>query len=343
VEPLVVETPRRVATERPPATTAGLDHTLGATSAVIELPPSDGVPGARLAVLRWRPASGAGDPRRASGLDSHPRRWGRRRTFRQETSREVVMLHGLSGSAATQAPVAAALAAEGWSVRAIDLPGHGRSRWLGEDGLAVPDPESLDPGLYGLDRIARTVARAIDALGLDERPILVGHSWGAGIAVATVLERAPVSRLILVDPPFLSVQGALDLANDLAADLSPDLEEARAVAIEAEPNATEIDLAARAEALSQASALAVRSAASQTGYGPFELLSRWRAAKPAITVDVICGSPANGGLVPARARLALWFFLGRGRVHYLRDAGHSPQNSHFAQFMTLLRRLLRGG
>jgi pimeloyl-ACP methyl ester carboxylesterase len=342
VEPLVAESPRRAAIERVPATSAGLDHTLGATSDVIELRGSADVPGARLALLRWQPAPGTSDPRRAPGPASGQRRWGRRRRVGEATTREIVMLHGLTGNAATQAPVAAALAADGWSVRAIDLPGHGRSRWLGEDGTIL-DPESLDPGLYGLDRIAGTVARAIEALGLDERPILIGHSWGAGIAVATILERAPVSRLILVDPPFLSMPGALELANDLAAELSPDLEAARAVAIETEPDATEIDLAARAEALSQASALAVRSAASQTGYGPVELLSRWRAAKPDVAVDVICGSPAHGGLVPARARLALWFFLGRGRVHYLRDAGHSPQNTHFAEFMTLLRRLLRGG
>jgi hypothetical protein len=57
-------------------------------------------------------------------------------------------------------------------------------------------------------------------------------------------------------------------------------------------------------------------------------------------VDAIVGDPKNGGLVPTRARLALRLALGRGRVHYLREAGHSPQESHFPQFMALLERLL---
>jgi pimeloyl-ACP methyl ester carboxylesterase len=252
-----------------------------------------------------------------------------------------VFLHGLSGSAATQAPVGAWLAAEGWSVRAIDLPGHGRSTWLADTGAPISDPEALDASAYGLDRVAGVVARAIAALELSERPALVGHSWGAGIAAAAVLEAAPVTRLILVDPPFVTAEGALMIASGLVDELRPDIESATAVARGEEPEADPVELAARAEALSQASAAAIMAAATQTGYGPFEFLARWRAARPRIRVDMICGNPALGSLVPGRVRLLLRLLLGPSHVHYFRDSGHSPQRTHFAEFMAVLGRLLR--
>jgi pimeloyl-ACP methyl ester carboxylesterase len=303
-----------VATDQPGAAQTladrpAIDHTLGAERSFV------GLPGLKVGVLHWRAAD-------ATPLG------------------EVVLLHGLSGSAATQAPMAATLAQAGWSVRALDLPGHGWSHWVDEDGGRTLDPDSVEAAAYGLDRVARAIAAALRALALTPPVALIGHSWGAGVAAAAILEGAPVSRVVLVDPPFLTAEGSADLTAELVAELRPDPDAALSVASELEPGADPIALAARAEALTQASELAIMAAASETGYGPFEFLARWRAARPNVRVDAIVGDPKNGGLVPTRARLALRLVLGRGRVHYLREAGHSPMESHFPQFMALLAGLL---
>jgi pimeloyl-ACP methyl ester carboxylesterase len=295
--------------ERPVGDRPAMDHTLGAERSFV------GLPGLKVGVLHWRAANGT-------------------------SIGEVVLLHGLSGSAATQAPVAATLAKAGWSVRALDLPGHGWSHWVDDDAGRTLDPDSVEAAAYGLDRVARAIAGALRMLALAPPVALIGHSWGAGVAAAAILEGAPVSRLVLVDPPFLTAEGSADLTAELVSELRPDTDAAYSVASELEPGADPIALAARAEALTQASQLAIMAAASETGYGPFEFLARWRAARPKIRVDAIVGDPRNGGLVPTRARLALRLVLGRGRVHYLREAGHSPQESHFPQFMALLEGLL---
>jgi pimeloyl-ACP methyl ester carboxylesterase len=294
---------------RPVPDRPAIDHTLGAERSFV------GLPGLKVGVLHWPATNGT-----AMG--------------------EVVLLHGLSGSAATQAPVAATLAKAGWSVRALDLPGHGWSHWIDEEAGSALDPDSVEAAAYGLDRVARAIAGALKVLALAPPVALIGHSWGAGVAAAAILEGAPVSRLVLVDPPFVTAEGSADLTAELVSELRPDAAAAYSVVTELEPGADPIALAARAEALTQASQLAIIAAASETGYGPFEFLARWRAARPKVRVDAIVGDPKHGGLVPTRARLALRLVLGRGRVHYLREAGHSPQESHFPEFMALLQGLL---
>ncbi len=85
----------------------------------------------------------------------------------------LVLVHGLRGESLVMLPLAARLAARGWRVVAVDLPGHGHS----------PDPrEPMDIG-----RAARIVRDAIGALGLD-RPPVAGHSLGGWIAAWLALE-----------------------------------------------------------------------------------------------------------------------------------------------------------
>ena len=71
-------------------------------------------------------------------------------------------------------------------VVAFDLPGHGGSPWLGET-------------LYDASRLAERVAKALAAQGI-RRPVLVGHSLGARIAVELAAGTALKPRgTILVD------------------------------------------------------------------------------------------------------------------------------------------------
>ena len=95
-----------------------------------------------------------------NGINLHYRDWG-------GTGRSVVLLHGLASSCHIWDLVAPALA-EDFSVIAVDQRGHGLS----------DKPESG----YDFASVGRDLLGVIQARGL-ERPIIVGHSWGADVAL----------------------------------------------------------------------------------------------------------------------------------------------------------------
>jgi len=94
----------------------------------------------------------------------------------------VVLLHGLTGSRAYLRPYAERLART-HRVVAIDLPGHGGS-------------DMLEP--FSVPEAARTMADAAAAAGA-ERPVVLGHSFGAPLAVAWAAER-PVAGIVACSP-----------------------------------------------------------------------------------------------------------------------------------------------
>jgi pyruvate dehydrogenase E2 component (dihydrolipoamide acetyltransferase) len=102
--------------------------------------------------------------------------------------RRVVLLHGFGGDKDTWLFNLEALA-EGRTVYALDLPGHGES-----------DKRVADGSVAGL---ATTVAGFLDALGMDTVD-LVGHSMGAAVAMAVAVA-APgrVRSLALLAPAGL--------------------------------------------------------------------------------------------------------------------------------------------
>ena len=110
------------------------------------------------------------------------RRWG-------GAGPQVVLVHGLVASSRTWWRVGAALAERGWSVLAVDLPGH---------GAAPPLDATLD--LRGL---AQALVHTLDAAGVAQPvPVLWGHSLGA-LAVMEAARRAPglAERVVLEEPP----------------------------------------------------------------------------------------------------------------------------------------------
>jgi pyruvate dehydrogenase E2 component (dihydrolipoamide acetyltransferase) len=97
----------------------------------------------------------------------------------------VVMVHGFGGRLENWSANQGALA-EGRTVVALDLPGHGES--------------SLDVGTGSLDELAAVVLAFLDALGID-RAHLVGHSMGAALGLV-LADREPkrVRSLTMVGP-----------------------------------------------------------------------------------------------------------------------------------------------
>lgn len=103
-------------------------------------------------------------------------------------SRPAVLLHGLASNARIWDQVAPILAEAGLGVVAPDTRGHGLT-------------DKPDDG-YDFDTYFRDISAFVDALGL-ERPLLVGHSWGATLAL-DYAARLPVgprspAGIILVD------------------------------------------------------------------------------------------------------------------------------------------------
>lgn len=136
--------------------------------------------------------------------DLHAQTWG-------EGPRTALAVHGITGSSASWAAVAAALP-DGWRVVAVDLAGRGRSRDL--------------PGPWGMSRHADDVC----ALAADLGPCtLLGHSMGAYVAARAAASRPELfDRVVLVDGGVpLPVPEDADPDDVLAATLGPALERLR--------------------------------------------------------------------------------------------------------------------
>jgi pimeloyl-ACP methyl ester carboxylesterase len=118
------------------------------------------------------------------GVTLHARDWG-------DGGRAVVLLHGLASNARIWDGVASRLAGAGLRAVALDLRGHGES-------------DQPDDG-YDFAAVCRDLRAALDDLALD-RPVLVGHSWGANVALQYAAEGSGgLAGLALVDGAILGV------------------------------------------------------------------------------------------------------------------------------------------
>jgi pimeloyl-ACP methyl ester carboxylesterase len=113
----------------------------------------------------------------ANGLDVHYQRIG--------TGPDVVMVHGITGNLAVWHVNLVPALSDRFRVLTYDLRGHGRT--------------SVPPTGYSLDDMAGDLLELLDALDI-ERPVLVGHSYGADIALYTAA-RAPdrVARVVAIE------------------------------------------------------------------------------------------------------------------------------------------------
>jgi pimeloyl-ACP methyl ester carboxylesterase len=100
------------------------------------------------------------------------------------SGRRALLLHGSTSSSATWWKVGPALAEAGWRVKAPDLPAHGASPRAGRP---------LTPEVA-----ARWVARELADRPLD---LVVGHSFGAAVALSLLTQGAEIRSLVLDEPP----------------------------------------------------------------------------------------------------------------------------------------------
>jgi pimeloyl-ACP methyl ester carboxylesterase len=105
----------------------------------------------------------------------------------------VVLLHGVSESAAIWAPLFAKL--RGFRLLAVDLPGHGLS-----------DPVAFRRGQVR-EHARRLIEDILDALGLDEAPV-IGHSLGGMFALWHVAAGSRrISGVVAIGEPGVALPG----------------------------------------------------------------------------------------------------------------------------------------
>ena len=100
----------------------------------------------------------------------------------------IILIHGLAASLHDWDDLVPELVQHGYAAYALDLLGHGES--------AKPDSRA-----YEIDWLFDHLAAWIDSLGLDQPPVLVGHSLG-GYLTLEYARRFPerIRGLVLVDP-----------------------------------------------------------------------------------------------------------------------------------------------
>lgn len=208
--------------------------------------------------------------------------------------------------------VGEALAAEGFTAVAADLPGHGNS------------PQGAD---YTFAAMAREV------LAVAERwDVVVGHSMGAAIAlIAATSSPAWADRLVLVDPALHLVNAAPWLREDFVGEIST------AALLASHPEWTRRDAELKAEAL-----LAVGWETVETtleANDPWDV--RELIGRVPVPTLVVGGSAAKGALVtPAIGRALEQADPNIRHVHV--DGTHSMHRDAWAEFWTAVRPFVTG-
>lgn len=131
------------------------------------------------------------------GLSFHYRDWGGR-------GEPLLLLHGLASNARIW-DLTAPLLARRFRVLALDQRGHGLS-------------DKPDEG-YDIQSVTGDLQAFIQALSL-ERPGLVGHSWGANVALQFAVDQPDAtSWLVLVDGGFLEISAFPDMTWERALEM----------------------------------------------------------------------------------------------------------------------------
>lgn len=257
----------------------------------------------------------------AAGIPFSALAWG------EPSARPLLLIHGVTSSAANWWRLGPAFAATGRRVVAVDLPGHGRTgHWAGH---------------HRFRDNARDVAAFARAAGLVRDGLqVIGHSWGALTAAALPVAGLRPATLVLLDPPFVSLEVIAQMASDPDERTYDDLAEAVAAVRRENPAWPEGDVLAKAEALTQLDEPAARAVLLDNDDWDGGLADLADPAAAGIPVWVVRGDPAAGGLVPDETVPALAARVGAEHVVTIARAPHSPHRLFpFETTAALLRAL----
>jgi pimeloyl-ACP methyl ester carboxylesterase len=262
-----------------------------------------------------RPRKGERITVEAAGIPWSALVWG------DPSARPLLLIHGVTSSAAVWWRIGPALAATGRRVVAVDQAGHGLTgHWQGH--VRFRDN-------------AADIAAFIRAAGLD-RPDLqvIGHSWGAASAAALPAVGLRPATLILLDPPVLPLAVISLEASDPAQQTYRDIDEAISAVRTSQPDWSEGDVRAKAEALTTLDEAAARAVLLENGDWDGGLAELRDPAAAEIDTWLVRGEPATGGYVSADAAAAFEAVIGAGHVLTIAGGSHSPQRLHPTQTLS---------
>jgi pimeloyl-ACP methyl ester carboxylesterase len=230
-------------------------------------------------------------------------------------ARPLLLIHGVTSSAAVWWRIGPALAAPGRHVVAVDQAGHGRTgHWQGH--------VRFRDNAADIAAFVRAAPLATDDLQV------IGHSWGAVTAAALPAVGLRPATLILLDPPVLPLALISLEASDPAQRTYDDLDEAIAAVRASEPSWSDGDVRAKAEALTTLDEAAARAVLLENGDWDGGLAELRGPAAAGIDTWVVRGEPATGGYVSEEAAAAFEAVIGAGHVVTIRGGSHSPQRTH---------------
>ena len=230
-------------------------------------------------------------------------------------ARPLLLIHGVTSSAATWWRVGPALAASGRRIVAVDQAGHGHTgHWRGHYRFR---DNAADIAAF---------ARAADIIRDDLQ--VVGHSWGAMTAAAFPVTGFTPATIVLIDPAVLPFERISLEASDPTQQPFDSFDDAIAAIREAEPTWTEGDVRAKAEAVIDLDFDAARSVLLDNGDWDGGMADLREPAAAGIDTWLIRGDPAFGGYVDDTAAAAFSDLLGRDHVLTIPGSPHSPHRTH---------------
>ena len=270
-----------------------------------------------------QPAPGRTAQVPAAGIPFATVEWGHR------ADPPVLLVHGVTSLTGTWWRVGPALAAAGYRVVAVDLPGHGATgAWSGR---------------YRFLDTAADLAAFIRAAGMDSPELrVVGHSWGGLVVAHLPMAGIRPRVLVLLDPPALPVSGMATMTVDPVERHHDDIDEATRAMRAAFPSWTDGDVAAKAEGLTRFDESAVRAVLLDNGDwdGGLAALADPRAS--GVDTWLVRGEPATGSLVPEQTLPAFAERIGADHILTIAGGEHSPQRMHPQATVAALLRALSG-
>lgn len=230
-------------------------------------------------------------------------------------ARPVLLVHGVTASAAVWWRVGPALAATGRRVIAVDQAGHGRTgHWRGH---------------HRFRDNAADIAAFIRAADLGRADLqVIGHSWGAVTAAALPVAGFRPATLILLDPPVLPFERIALEASDPGQQPLATLEDAIRAIEATEPAWSDGDVRAKAEAVMELDFEAARAVLLDNGDWDGGLADLRDPAASGLDVWLVRGDPATGGYVDDDAAAAFADVIGADHVLTIAGGPHSPQRTH---------------
>jgi pimeloyl-ACP methyl ester carboxylesterase len=227
----------------------------------------------------------------------------------------LLLVHGVTSNAGIWWRVGPALAAAGRRVVAVDMPGHGRmASWLGR--------HRFEETAHDLAAFIRGAGLAVPALAV------VGHSWGAMVAAHLPAVGLRPARLVLLDPPALTVDQFTAMTREPTERSYATLAEAEAAVRAANPAWSDGDVEAKARALTEFDADAVLAVLLENGDWDAGMAALRHPAAAGIPTWLIRGEWATGSFIPEAIVPAIEAQLGPDRVITIPGAPHSPQRTH---------------